>query len=151
MLKPLLEEANYIEDKLVEKGYKLTIQRQTIVNVILENKSDHLSVREIYEIVKMTIPHIGIATIYRTVFLLREMGFVNEIDLGDGLIKYEFIPIGSNGYHPHLICLNCRKIIEIGAELLNKVELAIENGNKFKINNYNIIFYGLCSICNEGG
>jgi len=151
MSKLSLEEVKYTKNKLMEKGYRLTVQRKAIVNAIIENKFDHLSIKDIYDLVKITIPDIGIATVYRTVLLLKEIGFLHEINLGDGFTKYEIIPIGSKGYHPHLICLNCKNIIEIEAELLSKVERTIENNNKFKINNYNIIFYGLCSVCNENG
>lgn len=149
MSKLSLEEARYVKNKLIEKGYKLTVQRKAIVSVIIENKIKHLSAKDIYDFVKITIPDIGIATVYRTVLLLKKIGFLHEINLGDGFTKYEIIPIGSKGYHPHLICLNCKNIIEIEAELLDKVEHRVENNNKFKINNCNIIFYGLCSVCNE--
>ncbi len=72
MSKLSLEEVKYTKNKLMEKGYRLTVQRKAIVNVIIENKFDHLSIKDIYDLVKITIPDIGIATVYRTVLLLKK-------------------------------------------------------------------------------
>lgn len=72
MSKLSLEEVKYTKNKLMEKGYRLTVQRKAIVNVIIENKFDHLSIKDIYDLVKITVPDIGIATVYRTVLLLKK-------------------------------------------------------------------------------
>ena len=64
--------------KLKEAGYKLTPQRIAIINVIADNKGKHLSTEEIYDIVKIKNPEMGLATVYRTLQLLDEL----EIESG---------------------------------------------------------------------
>ncbi|MEW9096089.1 MAG: Fur family transcriptional regulator [Clostridiaceae bacterium] len=141
------KEIEFIKDKFTQEGYKLTKQREVILDNIIENKFKHLSVKDVYEVVKIQMPKIGISTIYRTILLLKELDFLCEIDFGDGSIKYELVSSNSKGYHPHLMCLNCKSIIEIESELLDTLEYEIEQENKFKISNYNIVFYGLCNKC----
>lgn len=143
------EELKYIKKKLIDKGYKLTEQRETILNVIVENKIRHLSIDEIYELVKITLPDIGIATVYRTIVLLKKLDLLCEVDLGDGFARYEIVYLDKERYHPHLICSSCGKIIEVKDSLLELVEFTIEKESNFKIVTRNIVFYGLCNECDN--
>ncbi|WP_315122416.1 Fur family transcriptional regulator [uncultured Clostridium sp.] len=142
------KEVKYIKNKFTEEGYKLTKQREIILNNIIKNKFKHLSVKDVYAAVKVAMPRIGISTVYRTMILLKELNFLCEIDFGDGCTKYEIVSLNSKGYHPHLICSSCKRIVEIESDFLDTLEYAIEQENKFKIKTYNIIFYGLCNECN---
>ena len=63
-----------LKENLKQKGYKLTPQRRAIVDVIIEKEGEHLTAEEIYDEVKKICPDIGLATVYRTVLLLEEIG-----------------------------------------------------------------------------
>ena len=53
--------------KIIQKSpYKLTPQREKIVEILVENSELHLSAEELYFILKEKTPDIGIATVYRT-------------------------------------------------------------------------------------
>ena len=82
---------NKLKEDLKNKGYKLTPQRRSIVDTIIENEGSHLTVEEIYDKVKIQCPEIGLATVYRTVMLLEEMGIVYKLDLDDGCSRYELV------------------------------------------------------------
>jgi len=58
-MKALMREFEYLRQKLKEKGYKLTPQRRSILDIILETEGKHLSAEEIYELVKNKCPDIG--------------------------------------------------------------------------------------------
>ena len=69
-----------IEKRCLEKGVKLTEQRKVIARVISESKqtygeSDHPDVDELYTRVSKIDPKISIATVYRTVKLLKRRVF----------------------------------------------------------------------------
>ena len=70
---------------LKEKGYKLTPQRRSILDEIIKNEGSHLTTEEIYDLVKVNCPEIGLATVYRTVQLLEEMGAVSYTHLVETL------------------------------------------------------------------
>ena len=63
-----------IEEKCLAKGVKLTDQRKIIAKIMSESK-DHPDVDELYNRVSKIDPKISIATVYRTVKLLRNLGF----------------------------------------------------------------------------
>lgn len=78
-----------LETSLNERGYKLSPQRQAVMDVIFNNKEKLLSYEEIYESVKEIHPDIGLAAVYRALPLLENMGLLHTIHLDDGCIKYE--------------------------------------------------------------
>lgn len=136
------------KDKLKENGLKLTPQRRSILDCILENEGDHLSIEEIYKIVKKRCPEIGLATIYRTMQMFDEIGFVYKHNFDDGRSRYE-LNLNENHQHHHLICTKCGKVVEVEEDLLEELELKIANKYDFSITNHNVKFYGYCNMCKD--
>ena len=67
---------NIIVQKLREKGYRITKQRLTLIDIILENECS--SCKEIfYKAVKID-NKIGAATVYRMINALEDMGVINR-------------------------------------------------------------------------
>ncbi|MEW8993377.1 Fur family transcriptional regulator [Clostridium sp.] len=132
---------------LKEKGYKLTPQRRSILDEIIKNEGSHLTTEEIYDLVKVNCPEIGLATVYRTVQLLEEMGVLYKLDLDDGCSRYELCDEDESHQHHHLICQNCGKVIEVEGDLLEELEQIIEKKYNFKIKNHSLKFYGTCDNC----
>lgn len=138
-----------LKEELKKKGYKLTPQRRAIVDTIIVNKGKHLTAEEIYDEVKIACPEIGLATVYRTILLLEEMGIVYKLDLNDGCSRYELAHINETHRHHHLVCNNCGKVIEVEDDLLEDLELQIEKVYKFKILDHSVKFFGVCDCCGE--
>lgn len=143
------DEIKKLKDNLKDKGYKLTPQRRAIVDMIIRNEGSHLTTEEIYDLVRADCPEIGLATVYRTVQLLEELGVVSKLDLNDGCSRYELVHTEENHQHHHLICTNCGKVIEVEGDLLEVLEHNIEEKYNFKIKNHSVKFYGLCSSCSN--
>jgi len=133
------------------KQYRLTPQRRLVLEIFLENREKHLSAEEIYQLSRQK-EEIGLATIYRTLDLLEELGLLSKINFGDGRSRYELIQDGLNDTHNHhhLICLNCGRIQEVEEDLLHKLEEIVERKHHFSIVNHNLQFYGYCNRCNNG-
>ncbi|ADL51578.1 ferric uptake regulator, Fur family [Clostridium cellulovorans 743B] len=133
---------------LKEKGYKLTHQRKVVLEVIIDNVGNHLTVEELYELVKKQYPDIGLATVYRTIQLLEEMGLVLRLELDHhGIARYELVNEAENHQHHHLICNRCKKVTEVEEDHLEILENEIEKKYNFKIENHSLKFYGLCEEC----
>ncbi|WP_055667961.1 Fur family transcriptional regulator [Desnuesiella massiliensis] len=141
------EEVSKLKETLKEKGYKLTPQRRSIVDTIICNEGSHLTVEEIYDQVKKDCPEIGLATVYRTILLLEEMGIVYKLDLNDGCSRYELVHEDETHRHHHLICTKCGKVIEVEGDLLETLEDEIEKKYSFKIEDHSVKFFGLCDEC----
>lgn len=74
------EEIEKLKEELKSKGYKLTPQRRAIIDMIKKHEGSHLTTEELYDLVKEECPEIGLATVYRTVQLLEEMGVIYKLD-----------------------------------------------------------------------
>jgi len=138
-----------LKDALKTKGYKLTPQRKAILDVIIENKGEHLTSEEIYDIVKQTKPEIGLATVYRTLILFEDLDIVYRHNFGDGCGRYELNLSGEEHQHHHLICNSCGKVIEVEIDLLDDLESKIETEYDFDIKDHKLKFFGICSNCKK--
>lgn len=136
-----------LKDSLKEKGYKLTPQRRAILNGIIGSEGNHLTAEELYDLVKTDCPEIGLATVYRTVQLLEEMGVVCKLDLDDGRSRYELCQDDESHQHHHLVCNKCGKVIEVQGDLLDEIEQVVEKKYEFTIENHSLKFYGTCKDC----
>lgn len=139
--------ATDFKEKLKEKGCKLTTQRRSVLDVFIEHSNEHLSTEEIYDIVKVNFPEIGLATVYRTVQLFEEMGIVDRLNFDDGCSRFELSSEDTVHHHHHLICEACNRVFEVENDLLEEIEKEIESKYNFKVHNHSVMFYGICKDC----
>lgn len=138
---------NALKEELKQKGYKLTPQRRAIVDTIIEKEGEHLTAEEIYDEVKQNCPEIGLATVYRTIILLEELGVVCKLELNDGCSRYELVRRSEGHRHHHLICNECKSVIEVQEDLLDELEEEVERSHGFKILDHSVKFFGICRNC----
>ena len=135
---------------LKEKGLKVTNQRLLVLEVLADHRDKHMTAEDIYELVKEDYPDIGLATIYRTVQLLREMQLVDRINLDDGCLRYEISDMSDGEikhHHHHLICKTCGKVVPFEEDLLDELERLVEQETGFKVSDHELKFYGQCEEC----
>lgn len=143
----MARELESLKEKLKEKGCKLTPQRRSVLDIIIENEGKHLSTEEIYDLVKQKCPEIGLATVYRTMQMFDEVGLVYKHNFDDGRSRYELNHNNQDHQHHHLICMNCGKVIEVEEDLLEQLESEIVKKYSFSITNHNVKFFGYCKEC----
>ncbi|MDP4092966.1 MAG: Fur family transcriptional regulator [Bacillota bacterium] len=136
-----------LKEQLKEKGYKLTTQRQVILDVMIEHQGQHLSTDEVYSLVKEKHPEIGLATVYRTLLLLDELGIVHKLDLDDEFSRYELNTDTKDHRHHHLICMRCGSVIGMEEDLLDELEQQIRDKYNFLVTDHRVKFYGICQKC----
>ena len=142
-----MHEPSGIIDRLSEKGYRLTPQRLMILSAI-ENSRDHISAEEIYAQVAAKYPHVNISTVYRTLELLKRLGMVYEINLGEGRIRYH---AEGSGHHHHLVCQDCGKVIDIEEATLSSLREALFKDYSFQAELRHVAIFGLCEDCRRKG
>jgi Fur family transcriptional regulator, ferric uptake regulator len=101
--------------KCAEAGLKMTDQRKVILKV-LEDSGDHPSVDTVCDRAKKIDPSISIATVYRTLGLLDELGLVIKHDFGETYARFEVKPEHDHGHHHHLIDTETGQVIEFQSE-----------------------------------
>jgi Fur family ferric uptake transcriptional regulator len=78
----ILKQKKDLSQLLREKGYKITAQRKAVLDVVEAHDGEHLSSQGKYMIwVRKKFPEVGVATIYRTLPVLEELGFIYAVDL----------------------------------------------------------------------
>lgn len=130
--------------RLQEAGLKSTRQRDLIVERFFE-LDEHISAEELLDDVRSFQPRIGYATVYRTLKLLVEQGFALPKDFGDGQTRYDPIH-NQDPQHDHLICIDCRKIIEFDDEELAERLHAIAEKMHYTVRRKKLELYAECRI-----
>lgn len=134
---------------LQEKDYKMTEQRREILQVFLDQPSEHhLSAEDVHSVLRSKKSEIGLATVYRSLELLGSLGILLKIEFGDGCSRYELNTTNPNSHrHHHLICLKCKKVIEFDEDKLDELEEEIAIKSGFEIVNHEVKFFGYCKDC----
>jgi len=134
---------NEMISKLKEKRLRLTPQRLAVVK-ILATSQDHLSVEGIYQRVKADFPVTSLATIYKIINVLKNVGELMELGFVDDCNRYD----GARPFpHPHLICIRCRKILDPDISTLTELPKELEEKTGFQIINHRLDFFGICPEC----
>jgi Fur family peroxide stress response transcriptional regulator len=134
-----------IISKLKENNLRLTPQRLAIVRILAASKG-HPSVEQVYDQVKADFPTTSLATVYKTITLLKELNQVLELGFPEGGNRYD----GHKPYpHPHMVCVKCKKIMD--PELASLKHLTEEAARKtgYKIMEHRLDFFGLCPECQK--
>ena len=135
---------------LKDKGLKVTNQRLLVMEAIAACPEEHLTAEEIFDLVKVSYPEIGLATVYRTIQLLNELNLIDRINFDDGYVRYEMGRTqerGNKHHHHHLICMKCGKVISFQDDLLEELEEKITVTTGFQIVDHEVKLYGYCVEC----
>jgi len=133
--------------RLKEREHRLTPQRMAVLKILAASE-EHPSVEQIYERVKADFPMTSLATVYKTVTLLKEMGEVLELGFSDDCNRYD----GNKPYpHPHLICIKCRNIVDPEVAALSELRQEVAQSTGYQIMSHRLDFFGICPQCQEKG
>jgi Fur family peroxide stress response transcriptional regulator len=131
--------------KLRERGQRVTPQRLAILRILARSEG-HPSVEQVYRLVARDFPTTSMATVYKTVTLLKEMGEVLELEFSQESNRYD----GNKPYpHPHVMCVGCRRIVDPDLHELDGLAAEVTRQSGFRILNQRLDFYGLCPECQK--
>lgn len=133
------------ESFLKERELKLTNPRRLIFERAFATH-EHFSAEELYAALKDEPgDKVSRASVYRTLALLLEGGFLEALDTGGSELKYEHV-LGHE-HHDHMLCLECGRIEEFQDERIE--ELQRENCKKrgFTLVSHDLRLRGYCKAC----
>src|SRR5262245_27748172 len=114
-------------NELKTRGYRVTPQRAIILEAI-EELPGHMTAEEIFEVVQQTSSYISLATVYRTLDLLKELGLITESHMGTTTTHYA--PI-SHGPHHHAVCRKCNRSIELSHAVFEPIAEELRTQHSF--------------------
>ena len=127
-----------------DKGLRRTGQRENVLDVFLATEK-HVTVQELYDLVRTKHKGIGYATVARTVKLICESGLCRQVDFGDGALRYEHKY--DHEHHDHLICVKCGKFEEIYSPKLEKLQHELVRKHDYIQKSHKLDIFGLCPKC----
>ena len=133
-----------LTERLRGTSRKLTGQRHAILQ-ILRAYHGPLSIREIQA--RLRDENCDLATIYRSMHLLEELGLVKRFDFGAGGARFELLGEGDDGHHHHLVCTRCAEVVELAECFPTELEKRIASENGFAAVTHKLEFFGLCPRC----
>ena len=131
--------------KLRDGGHRLTPQRMAVLKILAVSEG-HPTVQQIYDQIEADFPMTSLATVYKAVTLIKDMGEVLELGFGDDSNHYD----GNKPFpHPHLICTKCKSIIDAEITGQGTLPQQLEEATGYEILSHRLDFYGICPQCQD--
>ncbi len=129
---------------LRERGYKVTPQRLAVYEM-LSATDTHPSAEMLFRRLLPRHPAMSLATVYKTIDILKSVGVVASINVGEDSFRYEII----SHDHPHLVCTVCHRVEN--ADWLDCGDFAesLQKSRNFTLHMQRFYFYGICAACTQ--
>lgn len=129
---------------LREKGLKVTPQRIAVYNMLLST-TEHPDAETIYKTLEPLNPTMSLATVYKTLDFFKQLGLVQELNVGEGRSRYD----ATVQCHPHTVCRVCGRVDDLHLDALTEVTKKLAPHLDFEVECEQLILYGKCSECRE--
>jgi Fur family ferric uptake transcriptional regulator len=133
-------------ERLRREARKITGPRQAILEALHRNLR-LMTRKEIFA--QLARQDCNLATVYRSVRLLEELGLVKRYDFGDGIARYELKAPDDSGHHHHLVCARCASVVKTDICIPPEIEERIARESGYCAISHRLEFFGLCPQCAE--
>ncbi len=138
--------ADSLKAELHERGWRLTPQRQIILDIFQNLAAGkHLSAEDLYDLLQAEGHDISLSTIYRTVKLMARMGILRELELAEDHKHYEINQ--PYHHHHHLICVKCNQTIEFKNESVLKIGDKTSKKEGYHLLDCQLTIHAVCPSC----
>ncbi|MGD8818379.1 MAG: transcriptional repressor [Acidobacteriota bacterium] len=116
-------------------------EQRTSIRAAIESAARPLSVQEVLEAARRTVPTLGQATVYRALKQGLREGWLVQIDVPGGPARYE---ASGKHHHHHFHCRRCGRMFEVpGCRLKQPVRLP----DGFRVEGHEMLLHGRCREC----
>jgi Fur family ferric uptake transcriptional regulator len=137
--------STFARDALRRSGARSGAAREAVIRY-LSHQQCCLSAQEVLEGLRADGQRVGIASVYRTLDQLAELGLVHRIDLGEGLTRFE--PAQPDGeHHHHLVCRSCGKVDTFDDPALERAISAVAGSHGYALGQHDVVLRGACGDC----
>jgi Fur family ferric uptake transcriptional regulator len=129
-------------EKLRERGYRLTPQRELILDAV--DTLGHATPDEVLVEVRKKSSALNVSTVYRTLEVLEELGLVRHAHLSDRAPTYHSV---RDHEHFHLVCRNCHSVISVDPTVLEPTLARLDEDHGFTADIGHLTVFGTCKEC----
>lgn len=130
------------QNRLREKGYRLTPQRELVLRAV--ETLGHATPDEILTEIHKESTAVNVSTIYRSLELLEELGLVRHAHLGDHATTYHSTALPE---HVHLVCRGCQRVIDAEPSEFAALSSSLRDAHGFEPDIGHLTVFGLCADC----
>lgn len=125
-----------------ERSIPATVQRRAVLEALLDSEQ-HPTAEQLFHSVQQSVPGISLATVYRVLDLLVDIGMARRTCSPGSQCRYD----GKVHRHHHLVCLHCERMVDLEDASLNDLPLPDRTRTGFDVVDYSIQFRGVCPEC----
>ena len=127
---------------LRERGFKVTPQRLAVYNV-LSHTTAHPNAEMLYRKLQRYYPTMRLATVYKTLSILCEVGLAQELNVSEDAFRYD----ANTQPHPHVRCTCCGRVDDIMDLSTDSLEAQAASETGYQIEAHQYYFFGVCPSC----
>lgn len=127
---------------LRDRGFKVTPQRLAIYRVLASTKA-HPSAEMIFQQLQPIHPTMSLATVYKTIEMLVDVGLVQVLNVGEDSFRYD----ANTSSHPHIICRHCGRVDDLDQVNCHDFIDMVRHLTRYRITGQQFYFYGYCPAC----
>ena len=133
-----------LREALEANGQRYTEQRAAVYRYLRSTES-HPTADDVFTAVRVSIPDISLATVYKALETLVGCGLAVKLTYGDGSARYD----GRTDPHPHARCTTCGAVMDLPGHLDPRTLGAIGSLDGFEVRGYRLELIGVCHSCRE--
>jgi Fur family ferric uptake transcriptional regulator len=130
---------------LSDAGYRRGGARRAILE-LLDEQSCALSAVEIQEALGRRSRDVSRSSVYRVMEELEEIGLLQRVELGQGMVRYEAVR-GEPGHHHHLVCDHCGRLQPFTDDGLERAIRRLSDRVPLHVSEHEIVIHGSCDTC----
>ncbi len=131
---------------LRENGFKVTPQRLAIYSALAATKA-HPSAEMLFNELQPHYPTMSLATVYKTIEILRELNLVQILNTGEDSFRYD----ADTSNHPHIRCLACQRVDDVDPVEWGSFYQTVGDSTGYDLRGHQFYFYGVCPACQREG
>jgi Fur family transcriptional regulator, ferric uptake regulator len=131
--------------ELQRAGYRSGGARRAVIQ-LLGRQTCCLTAQEIFDGLRTEGRGVGIASVYRILDLLADQGFVQRVEIGDAITRFEPAHPGGDHHH-HLVCNSCGKVEAFEDEGLERALRQVERKTGYTTAGHDVLLRGACEDC----
>ena len=130
-------------DALRRRGGRVTSARRLVLNELCADPTAHVSAEELAERLQGDHPELHLATVYRTLRTLSDLGLVQHVHLGHGPAIYHL----ADHHHGHVQCSGCGRVFGMDHAVVNRLRADLLATHGFEIDGLHFALTGRCDAC----
>jgi len=140
---PMATDAD-LERAVHESGRSMSRQRQAVLDA-LRGTTSHPTAKDIFDEVRVGLPSITLATVYRNLTVLAELGLVKEVEGGGSGTRYD----AWVDPHLHIACVVCGRVDDVPVDEQCRLEQPVAAATGYEVLGHTTSFHGICPKCQK--